>query len=101
MRATLESLDLERPDLASHLRPEAEARQQLAVANDLLSRYRATYEDPHLYRLRRVNSPNSSSTKKRNLRVYDFKICNANKAKRHSIASLIRSQQRGKALSNS
>ena len=43
MRDTLESLDLERPDLASHLRSEAEARQQLATANDLLSRYRSTY----------------------------------------------------------
>ncbi|KZV74440.1 hypothetical protein PENSPDRAFT_205699 [Peniophora sp. CONT] len=43
MRSTLESLDLERPDLASHLRSEADARRQLAAATDLLSRYRATY----------------------------------------------------------
>ena len=43
MRATLESLDLERPDLASHLRSEADARRQLAAANDLLTRYLSTY----------------------------------------------------------
>lgn len=43
MRSTLESLDLERPDLASHLHSEADARRQLAAANDLLARYRSTY----------------------------------------------------------
>jgi E3 ubiquitin-protein ligase BRE1 len=43
LRSALKQLDASNPDLAKHLRSEADARRQLAEANSILARYKATY----------------------------------------------------------
>ncbi|KAI0031751.1 hypothetical protein K488DRAFT_86539 [Vararia minispora EC-137] len=43
LRSTLENLDATNPDLAEHIRSEADVRRQLAEVSNLLARYKATY----------------------------------------------------------